>query len=93
MPKLTDHHLNSTLITMQKLWADFIPITSSYPPPINPSLTPPSTGHWYTTMQKLWADFIPMPLDESDNHPCSFTAIFSDQYAASYYSVKWAEVT
>ncbi|KAK2173850.1 hypothetical protein NP493_847g01041 [Ridgeia piscesae] len=51
-----------------------------------------SDDHWYSTMQRLWPEFVPMPLHEEDNHPCSFTAIFSDQYPAAYYSVKWAEM-
>ena len=36
---------------------------------------------------------MPIPLSDEDNHPCSMTAIFSDQYAAAYYSMLWAEVS
>ena len=54
---------------------------------------PPSEDHWYTTMQRLWPEFVPMPLSDEDNHPCSLTAIFSDQYPAAFYSIKWSEVS
>jgi len=47
---------------------------------------------WYTTMQRMWPQFMPMPLDDNDSHPCSFSAIFSDPFSASFYSLTWAEV-
>ena len=51
-----------------------------------------STEHWSRAMQRVWKQFMPLPLNDDDMHPCSFTPIFSDQYAASYYSIKWSEV-
>jgi len=47
---------------------------------------------WYSTMCRLWPEFMPLPLSDDDNHPCSFSAIFSDPFAASFYSLTWAEV-
>ena len=43
-------------------------------------------------MQRIWPQFMPLPLDDDDNHPCSFSAIFADPFAASFYSLTWAEV-
>jgi oligopeptidase A len=48
--------------------------------------------HWSRAMRRVWKEFMPLPLHEDDNHPCSFSAIFSDQYAAAYYSLKWSEM-
>ena len=47
---------------------------------------------WYTTMCRMWPQFMPMPLNDEDSHPCSFSAIFSDPFAASFYSLTWSEV-
>ena len=47
---------------------------------------------WYTTMCRMWPQFMPMPLSDEDSHPCSFSAIFSDPFAASFYSLTWSEV-
>lgn len=43
-------------------------------------------------MRRVWKQFMPLPLHEEDHHPCSFSPIFADQYAAAYYSIKWSEV-
>ena len=43
-------------------------------------------------MQRCWAAYMPIESPPEDHHPCSLTAIFSDQYPAAYYSFKWAEV-
>jgi len=47
---------------------------------------------WYTVMSRMWPRFVPMPLDDDDSHPCSFSAIFADPFAASFYSLTWSEV-
>lgn len=51
-----------------------------------------SSEHWSRLMPRVWKQFLPLPLHEDDNHPCSLTAIFSDQYPAAYYSFKWSEM-
>jgi len=47
---------------------------------------------WHTEMGRIWPRFMPMPLHADDNHPCSFSAIFADPFAASFYSLTWSEV-
>ena len=32
------------------------------------------------------------PLDPRDSHPCSFTAIMSEEWGAAYYSHLWSRV-
>ncbi|XP_076453908.1 uncharacterized protein LOC143289021 [Babylonia areolata] len=51
-----------------------------------------SQTHWHDVMTHLWEEYMPLPLSRDDNHPCSFTHIFSDQYPAAYYSFKWADM-
>ena len=51
-----------------------------------------SKKHWHDAMTRVWAEYMPLPLSQDDNHPCSFTHIFSDQYPAAYYSYKWSEM-
>ena len=51
-----------------------------------------SNTHWHDAMTRAWAEYMPLPLSDDDNHPCSFTHIFSDQYPAAYYSYKWSEM-
>jgi Zn-dependent oligopeptidase len=52
-----------------------------------------SEEHWSRTMRRVWKQFMPLPLHDDDHHPCSFSPIFADQYAAAYYSIKWSEVS
>ena len=53
-----------------------------------------SEEHWQRVVPRVWAQYMPVQLNdkEEDNHPCSMTAIFSDQYPAAYYSLKWSEM-
>ncbi|XP_076435405.1 uncharacterized protein LOC143275299 [Babylonia areolata] len=51
-----------------------------------------SKNHWHDAMTRVWAEYMPLPLSRDDNHPCSFTHIFSDQYPAAYYAYKWSEM-
>ncbi|XP_064606141.1 uncharacterized protein LOC135471020 [Liolophura sinensis] len=51
-----------------------------------------SKENWFELMERVWAQYMPLPLNDQDNHPCSFTHIFSDQYPAAYYSYKWSEM-
>jgi len=53
-----------------------------------------SSEHWQRVVPRVWAQYMPVQLNEKeeDNHPCSMTAIFSDQYSAAYYSLKWSEM-
>ncbi len=51
-----------------------------------------SESSWPKLMQQIWPEYMPIALYVDDNHPCSLTPIFSDQYPAAYYSFKWAEV-
>ena len=47
---------------------------------------------WSEVMQHLWPQFIPLPLDQDNNHPCSFTPIFSGLMPAAYYSHVWSRM-
>lgn len=51
-----------------------------------------SNNHWHDAMTRVWDEYMLLPLSQDDNHPCSFTHIFSDQYPAAYYSYKWSEM-
>ena len=51
-----------------------------------------SDNHWHDIMTRVWVDYMPIPLSADDNHPCSFTHVFSGQHAAAYYSYKWSEM-
>nr|KAG5694650.1 hypothetical protein BaRGS_003928 [Batillaria attramentaria] len=51
-----------------------------------------SKNHWHEAMTRCWAEYMLLPLSQDDNHPCSFTHIFSDQYPAAYYAYKWSEM-
>ena len=51
-----------------------------------------SKNHWHDAMSRVWEEYMPLPLSQDDNHPCSFTHIFSDQYPAAYYAYKWSEM-
>ncbi|XP_064619158.1 uncharacterized protein LOC135482749 [Lineus longissimus] len=51
-----------------------------------------SPDHWHEIMTRTWPEYMPVALSDEDNHPCSLTHIFSDQYPAAYYSFKWSEM-
>ncbi|XP_044760200.1 probable cytosolic oligopeptidase A [Coccinella septempunctata] len=48
--------------------------------------------HWLKITRNLWPQFIDFPLDKNDSHPCSFTQIFTEEWAAAYYSHIWSRV-
>ncbi|KAF2363777.1 Peptidase M3A/M3B catalytic domain [Trinorchestia longiramus] len=47
---------------------------------------------WLNIMKSLWPQFLPYPLEQKDQHPCSFTASLCEEWAAAYYSHTWAQV-
>lgn len=47
---------------------------------------------WLDIVRKLWPQYRSFPLHKLDAHPCSFTQIFSQEWAAAYYSHVWARV-
>jgi oligopeptidase A len=47
---------------------------------------------WLDLVRKLWPQYLAFPLDGKDSHPCSFTAIFCEEWGAAYYSHLWARV-
>lgn len=47
---------------------------------------------WLELMQNLWPHYFAFPLDSKDSHPCSFTAIFCEEWGAAYYCHLWARV-
>jgi Zn-dependent oligopeptidase len=48
---------------------------------------------WGTITDHVWKEYMePFSRDKSDTHPCSFRAIFCDEFPAAYFSFKWAEV-
>ncbi|KAJ6638769.1 putative cytosolic oligopeptidase A [Pseudolycoriella hygida] len=47
---------------------------------------------WMDVVKELWPQFCLLPLDGRDSHVCSFTDIFSGDYAAAYFSHIWAKV-
>ncbi|XP_018325284.1 probable cytosolic oligopeptidase A [Agrilus planipennis] len=48
--------------------------------------------YWLDVVKRLWPEFRSFPLDKLDSHPCSFSQIFSEDWAASYYSHLWSRV-
>lgn len=48
--------------------------------------------HWLKIAKNLWPKFINFPLDKNDSHPCSFTQIFTEEWAAAYYSHIWSRM-
>ncbi|KAJ3624953.1 hypothetical protein MTP99_018542 [Tenebrio molitor] len=48
--------------------------------------------YWLDVVKKLWPQFRSFPLDKLDSHPCSFTQIFTDEWAAAYYSHIWSRM-
>ncbi|EFA01119.2 putative cytosolic oligopeptidase A-like Protein [Tribolium castaneum] len=51
-----------------------------------------STEYWLEIVKKLWPQFRCFPLDKLDSHPCSFTQIFTEEWAAAYYSHVWSRM-
>lgn len=47
---------------------------------------------WLDIVKRLWPEHFLLPLDKYDSHPCSFTEIFSGEWAAAYYSHLWSQV-
>lgn len=46
---------------------------------------------WYDIVKRIWPEHIVFPLDKRDAHACSFSQIFVEQWAASYYSHIWSK--
>ncbi|GLH07434.1 Uncharacterized protein GBIM_12888, partial [Gryllus bimaculatus] len=51
-----------------------------------------SKDFWLDIVRELWPQYSMFPLDKRDAHPCSFSAIFSEEWAAAYYCHLWAQV-
>lgn len=51
-----------------------------------------SKDFWLDIVKHLWPQFRSFPLDKTDSHPCSFTQIFTEEWAAAYYSNVWSKV-
>lgn len=47
---------------------------------------------WLDIVKNLWPQYQCFPLDKLDSHPCSFTQIFSEEWAAAYYSQVWSRL-
>lgn len=47
---------------------------------------------WVDVMRELWPRYMTLPLEKKDAHPCSFTPIFSGDWAAAYFSHVWSQV-
>ncbi|CAB3370728.1 Hypothetical predicted protein [Cloeon dipterum] len=47
---------------------------------------------WLDTMKRIYRQYMPFELDKRDAHPCSFTPIFSGDWAAAYYSGLWGRM-
>ncbi|GAB0095431.1 uncharacterized protein DMENIID0001_108160 [Sergentomyia squamirostris] len=47
---------------------------------------------WVDIMKELWPQYMTLPLEKKDAHPCSFSPIFSGDYAAAYFSHVWSRV-
>lgn len=43
-------------------------------------------------VRKLHPQYSPFQLDKRDAHPCSFSPIFSGDWAAAYYSNLWGRM-
>jgi oligopeptidase A len=43
-------------------------------------------------VRRLWPKFFPFEREKKDAHPCSFFPIFSEEWAAAYYSHTWARM-
>lgn len=51
-----------------------------------------SKDFWLDIVKRLWPKHILLPFDKEDSHPCSFTEIFSGEWAAAYYSQIWSQM-
>lgn len=51
-----------------------------------------SKEFWLDIVKNLWPQYQCFPLDKLDSHPCSFTQIFSEEWAAAYYSHVWSRL-
>ncbi|XP_067004698.2 uncharacterized protein [Anabrus simplex] len=51
-----------------------------------------SNEFWLDVVRRLWPRFYEFPLDKRDSQPCSFTAIFSEEWGAAYYCHLWARL-
>uniref|UniRef100_A0A1B0CDE1 oligopeptidase A n=1 Tax=Lutzomyia longipalpis TaxID=7200 RepID=A0A1B0CDE1_LUTLO len=47
---------------------------------------------WVDVMRELWPRYMTLPLEKKDAHPCSFTPIFSGDWAAAYFSHTWSRI-
>lgn len=50
-----------------------------------------SKTFWLSIIRELWPQYRSFPLDKLDSHPCSFTQIFAENWAAAYYSHVWSK--
>lgn len=48
--------------------------------------------YWFKITKDLWLKFNNFPLDKNDSHPCSFTQILTEEWAAAYYSHVWSKL-
>ncbi|KAK9881511.1 hypothetical protein WA026_016391 [Henosepilachna vigintioctopunctata] len=48
--------------------------------------------YWLKVVRNLWPQFRSFPLDKQDAHLCSFTQIFTEEWAAAYYSHVWSRM-
>ncbi|XP_054168272.1 uncharacterized protein LOC128965586 [Oppia nitens] len=52
-----------------------------------------SKEFWLNIKDEVWDEYMtPFTRDKLDTHPCSFKAIFSDEFPAAYYTHKWAQM-
>ncbi|ELU16982.1 hypothetical protein CAPTEDRAFT_224112 [Capitella teleta] len=51
-----------------------------------------SDEHWSVMMENVWREYMPLPLSKEDNHPCSLTQLFTDDFAGAYYSHLWSKM-
>lgn len=47
---------------------------------------------WLDIVKRLWPEYRCFPLDKLDSHPCSFTQIFYEEWAAAYFSHGWSRL-
>ncbi|KAF5301744.1 hypothetical protein FQR65_LT08726 [Abscondita terminalis] len=51
-----------------------------------------SKDFWLDIVRNLWPQYRCFPLHKYDAHPCSFTQIFAEEWAAAYYSSIWSRI-
>ncbi|KAL3285219.1 hypothetical protein HHI36_019333 [Cryptolaemus montrouzieri] len=51
-----------------------------------------TNDYWVKIVKNLWPQFRSFPLDKYDSHLCSFTQIFTEEWAAAYYSHVWSRM-